>query len=173
VPKPEKVQAVADIKSWVEKAHAVFFTEYRGLTVKQMATLRRNLRKTGAEYRVVKITLAKRAVDDLGYESIDDQLTGPTALTFANVDAVATAKALRDFTKESDRLVLKGALLGGNVLAPEQVTKLADLESREILLAKIAGAIQAPLVQAAGRFISFTRNAASMFAQLLDKKSAE
>lgn len=173
MPTPEKVQAVADIKARLEKAHAVFFTEFRGLSVKQMAALRRSLRRTGAEYRVVKMTLTKRAIDELGYESIDDQLTGPTALTFADVDAVATAKALRDFTKESDRLVLKGALLGRVVLAPEQVTKLADLESREILLSRIAGAIQAPLVQAAGLFSSFTRNAASMFAQLLEKKSAE
>jgi large subunit ribosomal protein L10 len=172
VARPEKVQAVADIKGWWEKAEAVFFTEYRGLSVKQLADLRRSLRKTGAEYRVVKMTLAKRAADDLGFQEIVDQLLGPTALTFANRDAAATAKALRDFTKESDRLVLKGALLGRVSLAPEQVAKLADLEPREVLLAKVAGAMQAPMAKAAGLFTSFTRNAASVFGQLLDKKTA-
>jgi len=172
VARPEKVQAVTDIKGWWENAEAVFFTEYRGLSVKQLADLRRRLRKTGAEYRVVKMTLAKRAADDLGFQEIVDQLLGPTALTFANRDAAATAKALRDFTKESDRLVLKGALLGRVSLAPEQVAKLADLEPREVLLAKVAGAMQAPMAKAAGLFTSFTRNAASVFGQLLDKKTA-
>lgn len=172
MPTPEKVQAVADIKAWLENAQAVFFTEYRGLSVKQLAALRRNLKKTGADYRVVKMTLARRAVDDLGFEDIESQLTGPTAITFAHRDAVATAKALRDFTKESDRLVLKGALLGRVRLAPEDVTRLADIEPREVLLAKLAGAIQAPMAQAAGLFGSFTRNAASMFGQLLEKKTS-
>lgn len=171
MPRPEKVQAVADIKAWLENAEAVFFTEYRGLSVKQMADLRRNLRKTGAEYRVVKMTLARRAADDLGYKDMENQLAGPTAITFAHRDAVATAKALRDFTKESDRLVLKGALLGQVRLAPEDVTRLADIEPREVLLAKLASAMKAPMAQAAGLFASFTRNAASMFGQLLEKKS--
>ncbi|HEY7564783.1 MAG TPA: 50S ribosomal protein L10 [Acidimicrobiia bacterium] len=172
MPRPEKVQAVSDIKEWVEAAKAVFFTEYRGLTVKQIAALRRNLRKTGADYRVVKMTLARRAVTDLGFEGIESELVGPTALTFANQDAVATAKALRDFTKESDRLVLKGALLGKVRLAPGDVTKLADVEPREVLLARLAGAIEAPLAKAAGLFGSFTRNAASMFSQLIDQKKS-
>lgn len=172
MPRPEKVQAVADIKRWWEEAEAVFITEYRGLTVKQLASLRRNLRKTGAEYKVVKMTLARRAVDELGMAEVGDQLVGPTGLTFASGDAAATAKVLRDFTGEHDRLVLKGGLLGGVVLAPEQVTRLAAIEPREVLLAKLAGAMQAPMAQAAGLFTSFTRNAASMFGQLLDKKSA-
>jgi len=149
----------------------VYLTEYRGLTVKQLANLRRNLRKTGAHYRVVKMTLARRAVDELGLEILEEQLTGPTALTFADHDAVATAKALKDFARETDRLVLKGGLLGRVVLAPEQVSRLADIEPREVLLARIAGAAKAPMAQAAGLFASFTRNAASMFAQLLEKKT--
>jgi large subunit ribosomal protein L10 len=172
MPRPEKVRAVADIKNRWESAEAVFITEYRGLTVSQMATLRRNLHKTGAEYKVVKMTLAKLAIDELGVIGIDDQLVGPTGLTFAGGDAAATAKALRDFSIENDRLVLKGGLLGAVVLAPEQVTRLAAIEPRDVLLAKIAGAMQAPMAQAAGLFTSFTRNAASMFGQLLDKKSA-
>jgi large subunit ribosomal protein L10 len=172
MPRPEKVQAVADIKSWWEKADAVFLTEYRGLTVSQMAKLRRNLRQTGAEYKVVKMTLAKRAVGELGVTGIADQLIGPTGLTFASGDAAATAKALRDFSSEHDRLILKGGLLGPVLLAPEQVTRLAAIEPREVLLARLAGAMQAPMAQAAGLFTAFTRNAATMFGQLLDKKSA-
>ncbi|MGQ0848084.1 MAG: 50S ribosomal protein L10 [Actinomycetota bacterium] len=170
--RPEKVQAVADIKGWLQEAQAVFITEYRGLTVKQLAALRRNLRKTGADYRVVKMTLARRAAGELGLSGIDDQLVGPTALTFAHRDAAATAKALRDFSAETDRLVLKGGLLGEVLLAPEQVTRLASIEPREVLLAKLASGIQAPMAKAAALFIALNRNAASMFGQLLDKKSA-
>ena len=172
MPRPEKVQAVADIKRWWEEAQAVFITEYRGLTVSQMASLRRNLAKTGADYKVVKMTLARRAVDELGVGGIEEQLAGPTGLTFAKGDAAATAKVLRDFTNENDRLVLKGGFLGQVLLAPEQVTRLAAIEPREVLLARLAGAMQAPMAQAAGLFSAFNRNAASMFSQLLDKKSA-
>jgi large subunit ribosomal protein L10 len=172
MPRPEKVQAVADIKEWLQSAQAVFVTEYRGLSVKQLADLRRRLRKTGAEYRVVKMTLAKRAAKELGLDALDQELTGPTALTFAHHDAVATAKTLRDFAREADRLVLKGAMLGPVVLAPEQVSRLADIEPREVLLARIAGGLQAPVTKAAGLLASFTRNAASMFGQLLEKKAA-
>jgi large subunit ribosomal protein L10 len=93
-------------------------------------------------------------------------------LTFADADVVATAKALKDFAKETDRLVVKGGLLGRVLLAPEQISRLADIEPREVLLAKIAGAARAPMAKAAGLFASFTRNAASMFSQLLEKKTA-
>lgn len=172
MPRPEKVQAVADIKERWEQAEAVFLTEYRGLNVKQMATLRRNLRKANADYRVVKMTLAQRAAGELGLDEIAEQLIGPTALTFAKSDAVATAKALRDFAKENDRLVLKGGFLGKVLLSSGEVARLADIEPREVLLAKIAGAAKAPMAQAAGLFSSFTRNAASMFGQLLEKKTA-
>jgi len=172
MPRPEKVQAVADIKARWEQSEAVFLTEYRGLNVKQMATLRRNLRQADADYRVVKMTLAQRAANELGLDVITDQLIGPTALTFAKSDAVATAKTLRDFAKENDRLVLKSALLGKVLLGSSEVSKLADIEPRQVLLAKIAGAAKAPLAQAAGLLASFTRNAASMFGQFLDKKTA-
>ncbi len=172
MPRPEKVQAVADIKASWEQAAAVFLTEYRGLNVKQMANLRRSLRKADADYRVVKMTLAQRAANELGFGDVSAELVGPTALTFAHGDAVAAAKALRDFARENDRLVLKGGLLGRVLLGSADVAKLADIEPREVLLAKIAGAAQAPMAKAAGLFSSFTRNAASMFGQLLDKKTA-
>jgi large subunit ribosomal protein L10 len=172
MPRPEKVQAVADIKESMENARAVFFTEYRGLTVKAVQDLRNDLRNSGAEYKVVKMTLAKLAAAEAGFEGVDEYLVGPTALAFANSDAVATAKALKDFGKAHDVFVLKAGLLAGDILAPEEVSKLAEIEPREVLLAKIAGAGRAPMFAAAWMFASFTRDAATMFGQLLDKKES-
>ncbi len=172
MPRPEKVQAVADIKESLEGAQAVFLTEYRGLSVKAVQELRASLRASGAEYKVVKMTLARLAAGEAGMGDIDDYLLGPTALAFANSDPVATAKALKDFSKTHEVFVLKAGLLSGSVLSPEEVSRLADIESREVLLAKIAGAAKAPLIQAAGLFASFNRNAATMFHQLLEKKES-
>ena len=172
MPRPEKVQAVAEIKEQIEGARAVYLTEFRGLTVSQLQTLRRALRDTGADYKVVKMTLAKRAADELGIEGISEHLTGPTALTFAHDDAVATAKAQKDASKENENLVLKAGIMSGDILLPEQVSRLAEIEPREVLLAKIAGGAKAPLFKAAGMFAAFNRNAANMFSQLLDKKES-
>lgn len=172
MPRPEKVQAVAEIKEQIEGARAVYLTEFRGLTVSQLQTLRRALRETGADYKVVKMTLAKRAADELGIEGISEHLAGPTALTFAHDDAVATAKALKDASKENENLVLKAGIMSGDILLPEQVSKLAEIEPREVLLAKIASGAKAPLFKAAGMFAAFNRNAANMFSQLLDKKES-
>ena len=172
MPRPEKVQAVAEIKEKIEGARAVYLTEFRGLTVSQLQTLRGALRETGADYKVVKMSLAKRATDELGIEGINEYLVGPTALTFAHDDAVATAKALKDASKENEFLVLKAGILSGDVLLPEQVSKLAEIEPRDVLLAKIAGGMKAPLFKAAGLFGSFNRNAANMFSQLLEKKES-
>jgi large subunit ribosomal protein L10 len=170
--RPEKVQAVTDIREGLESAEAVFLTEYRGLSVQAVQDLRRALRDSDAEYKVVKMTLAKLAAGDAGIEGLDDYLAGPTALAFANSDPVATAKALKDFSRDHDVFVLKAGYLSGNILSPEEVSKLAEIEPREILLAKIAGGAKAPLFKAAGMFASFTRNAASVFSQLLEKKES-
>ena len=172
MPRPEKVQAVADIKERIEAAQAVFVTEFRGLTVTQLQKLRASLRDTGAEYKVVKMSLARRAADELSIDGIDEHLMGPTALAFANVDPVATAKALRDVGDGNEKFVIKAGILSGEVLLPEQVKKLASIEPREVLLAKIAGAVKAPLYKGAGMFASFTRNAATMMSQLLEKKES-
>lgn len=172
MPRPEKVQAVADIKERIEGARAVYLTEFRGLTVSQLQDLRNKLRASGADYKVVKMTLARLATDELEIEGISEHLVGPTALTFANDDAVATAKALKDVSQENDKLVIKAGIMAGDVLLPEQVSKLADIEPREVLLAKIAGGAKAPLYKAAGLFSAFNRNAANMFSQLLDKKES-
>lgn len=173
MPRPEKVQAVQEIKERITGAEAVFLTEFRGLTVKQLQSLRRSLRQAGAEYRVMKMTLARRAAEELGLEGLVEHLSGPTALAFTSGDPVPVAKAIRDFTRETDRLVVKAGIYSGDLLLPEEISRLADIESREVLLAKVAGAAKAPLYQAAGLFGAFTRNAASLFFQLLTKKESE
>lgn len=170
MPRPEKVQAVKDIREKLESAEAVFLTEYRGLSVKAVQDLRRALRDSGADYKVVKMTLARLAAGDAGIDGLDDYLIGPTALAFAHRDPVATAKALKEFSKSNEVLVLKAGYLSGAILTPEEVSRLAEIEPRDVLLAKFAGAANAPLYAAAGLFAAFTRNAASMFSQLLDKK---
>ncbi|NNF64036.1 MAG: 50S ribosomal protein L10 [Acidimicrobiia bacterium] len=170
MPRPEKVEAVESIKNRLEAARAVFLTEYAGLSVKQQQDLRRGLRSGGAEYQVVKMTLARRAAAELEMEAIDELLVGPTALAYANDDPVSAAKALKDFSKDNDQLVIKGGMLRGVFLPPEKIAELADIEPREVLLAKIAGAAKAPLSNMAGLMAAFTRNAATVFAALVDKK---
>lgn len=172
MPTPEKVQAVADIREKLEGAEAVFLTEYRGLTVSAVQDLRKSIRDSGGEYKVVKMTLTKLAAEEAGIDGMSEYLSGPTALAFADDDPVATAKALKDFSKTHDVFVLKAGFFSGDVLSPEEVSKLADLQPREVLLAMIAGAAKAPLYKAAGMFGSFNRDAASMFSQLLDKKES-
>jgi large subunit ribosomal protein L10 len=170
--RPEKVQAVADIREGLENARAVFLTEYRGLSVQAVQELRGALRQADAEYKVVKMTLAKLAAGDAGIEGLDDFFAGPTALAFANSDPVATAKALKEFSDDHDVFVLKAGYLSGDILSPEEISRLAEIEPREVLLAKFAGAARAPLYAAAGMFAAFNRNAASVFSQLLDKKES-
>jgi large subunit ribosomal protein L10 len=170
--RPEKVQAVKDIREGLEGAEAVFLTEYRGLSVQAVQDLRRALRDAGAEYKVVKMTLARLAAGDAGIDGLDEYLSGPTAMAFAKSDPVATAKALKDFSKDHEVFILKAGYLSGNILSPEEVSTLAEIEPREVLLAKIAGAAKAPLYSVAGMFGSFTRDAASMLSQLLDKKES-
>ena len=172
MPRPEKVQAVSDIRERLEDAEAVFLTEYRGLSVKAVQELRNSLRASGADYKVVKMTLTRLAAGEAGIDGLDDYLVGPTALAFAKSDPVATAKALSDFSKSNEVFVLKAGLLSGDILSPEEVSRLAEIEPREVLLAMIAGAAKAPLYKAAGMFASFNRDTASMFAQLLDKKES-
>lgn len=170
MPRPEKVQAVADIKARLEGANAVFLAEYSGLSVQDQQALRRSLRKNGAEFKVVKMTLARRAAADLDIDSLDDLLLGPTGLAFADGDAVLAAKALRDFAKDHDVFSIKGGLLGRDFLPPERVADLADIESREALLARILGALQGPMANLAGLFAALPRGMATAIQQLIDKR---
>lgn len=170
--RPEKVQAVTDIREGLERAEAVFLTEYRGLTVQAVQDLRNAVRESDADYKVVKMSLARLAAADAGIDGLEEFLAGPTAIAFAKSDPVSTAKALKDFSKDHEVFVLKAGYLAGNILTPEEVSWLAEIEPREVLLARIAAGAKAPLFKAAGMFASFTRDAASMFSQLLDKKES-
>ena len=171
-PRPEKVATVAEIAEKMSAVNVVFVTEYRGLTVGQLGDLRGLLRNVGAEHKVYKNTLARRAAVDTGNGVLADLLVGPSALTFAAADAAATAKALREFSKTNPLLVIKGGVMGGIALSAKDVEALADLPPREVLLAQLAGAIQAPLVKTAGLLQALPRNMAYGLKALIDQKAA-
>jgi large subunit ribosomal protein L10 len=143
----DKQAAVAEIVESFNEASGAVLTEYRGLTVKQLQELRRSL-GDNANYAVVKNTLAKLAASEAGIAGFDDLLVGPTAIAFINGDIVEAAKGLRDFAKANPTLVIKGGVLDGKPLDPNEIAKLADLESREVLMGKLAGAMLASLSQA-------------------------
>ena len=143
----DKQAAVTEIADEFSASVGAVLTEYRGLTVKQLQELRRSLGEN-ANYAVVKNTLAKLAAKDAGIDGFEDLLTGPTAIAFIKGDVVEAAKGLRDFAKANPTLVIKGGVLDGRPLDAKEVAKLADLESREVLLGKLAGAMLASLSQA-------------------------
>ncbi len=173
MPRPDKVQAVEEISERLQSATATFVTEYRGLSVVQLQELRTKLRESGGSYKVYKMSLARLAAEKAGAGELNEWLGGPTAIAFADDDPVAVAKTLSEFAEQNELFVIKGGMLSGEVIAPEVVAKLASIDSREVLLAKIAGAAKAPLVKMAGMMASFTRDAASMFSQLLESKEAD
>ena len=143
----DKAAAIAEISEKLRTSNAAVLTEYRGLSVKQITDLRDSLRGN-ATYAVVKNTLTELAAKDAGVTAFDGQLVGPTAIAFVSGDPVEAAKGLRDFAKAHPHLVIKGGVLDGKPLTAAEITKLADLESREVLLAKLAGAMNASLTQA-------------------------
>jgi large subunit ribosomal protein L10 len=145
--RPEKAAAVAEIVESLNNSAGAVLTEYRGLTVKQLQELRRSL-GANANYAVVKNTLAKIAASEAGIEAFEGLLTGPTAIAFIQGDVVEAAKGLRDFAKAHPTLVIKGGVLDGKPLDATEISKLADLESREVLMGKLAGAMLASLSQA-------------------------
>ncbi|HOB05721.1 MAG TPA: 50S ribosomal protein L10 [Propionibacteriaceae bacterium] len=145
--RPDKVATVAELRELFSDSAAVVLTEYRGLKVKDLKDLRRSL-GTDATYSVAKNTLTQIAAREAGVEGLESQLTGPTAVAFISGDIATVAKGLRDFAKANPALVIKGGVLEGRVLDADSVKKLADLESREVLLAKVAGAMQANLAKA-------------------------
>ena len=171
-PRPEKVAVVAEVTEKLAKADAVLLTEYRGMTVAQLASLRRALRPIGAEYKVYKNTLVRRAADEAGFADLNDQLVGPTAITFVTGDVAAAAKALRDFGRTNPLLVIKGGALGTKVVSTADVQALADLPPRDVLLAQLAGAFQAPMAKMAGLLQALPRNFAYGLKALIDQKQA-
>ncbi|MEU7804798.1 50S ribosomal protein L10 [Micromonospora arborensis] len=168
----DKATAVAELTENFRSSGATVLTEYRGLTVSQLTQLRRSL---GAEttYTVAKNTLAKRAATDAGITGLDELFTGPTALTFVSGDVVEAAKGLRDFAKANPKLVIKGGVFEGKAISAAEVTKLADLESREVLLAKLAGAMKGNLSKAAALFQAPLSKTARLAAALQDKREKE
>jgi len=169
-PRPEKVAVVEEVRGRFDASSAALLTEYRGLNVTAMAELRRALREAGGEYKIYKNSLVRFAARDLGLE-LDTMLLGPTAIAFVQGDPVNVAKALRDFARTHPALVVKGGLLGENVLDADGARALAEVEPREVLLAKLAGAMAAPMVQFAGLLQALPRNLAYGLKALIDQKA--
>ena len=170
--KPEKATAVAEITEQFKSSTATVVTEYRGLSVANLAELRRSL-SGAATYTVAKNTLIKRAAAEAGIEGLDELFAGPTAIAFVSGEAVDAAKAIKKFAKDHKALVIKGGYMDGHPLSVKEVEAIADLESREVLLAKLAGAMKGNLAKAAGLFNAPASQMARLAAALQDKKSGE
>ena len=166
--RPAKVATVDEVKAKVDGTSTAVVTEYRGMTVAEISTLRRQLRTLGADFKVFKNTLVKRAIVGTPSESMGEFLQGPTAIAFVNGDVSAVAKALRDFAKATPTLVVKGGVLDGRTLSVTDLTALADLPSREVLLAQFAGALAAPMRTMAGLMKALPQNFAYGLSALLD-----
>ncbi|MDS1269967.1 50S ribosomal protein L10 [Lipingzhangella sp. LS1_29] len=168
----DKDAAVAELTEEFQSSSGAVLAEYRGLTTAQISQLRRNLGQN-ARFRVVKNTLTKIAADRAGLdEQVLDLFQGPSAIAFVKGDVVEAAKGLRDFSKTNQHLVIKGGVIDGKPMSPEQITKMADLESREVLLSKLAGALKAKQGQAAAVFQALPSKTVRL-AQALHDKQAE
>ena len=168
----DREAAVAEIVDSFQESAGAVLTEYRGLTVKQLQDLRRALGEN-ANYAVVKNTLTQIAAKEVGVDGFDDLLTGPTAIAFIKGDAVEAAKGLRDFAKANTPLIIKGGFLDGKILTADEINKLADLESREVLLAKLAGGMKASLTNAASLFNAPLLQAARVLGALQAKAESD
>ncbi len=169
--KAGKVEAVTEIADKFRNSSAAVVTEYSGLTVSQLTTLRRAL-GTGATYRVAKNTLVQRAAEQADVKGLEALFVGPTAIAFVEGEPVDAAKALRDFAKEHKGLVIKGGYMDGRPLTVDEVGNIADLDSREVLLAKLAGAMKGNLTKAAGLFAAPASQVARLAAALQEKKAS-
>ncbi|TCK20313.1 50S ribosomal protein L10 [Pseudonocardia endophytica] len=167
---PDKVAAVDEIANRFRDASASVVTEYRGLSVAKLTQLRRDLGED-ASFRVAKNTLVKRAAEDAGVQGLDDLLAGPTAIAFIKGEPVDAAKAIKKFAKDNPGLSIKGGYMDGRALSSAEVEQLAELESREVLLAKLAGAMKANLSKAAGLFAAPASQVARLAQALADKKA--
>jgi large subunit ribosomal protein L10 len=171
-PRQEKVAVVDEVTAKLVASDAVIITEYRGMSVGQLADLRRQLRPAGGEYKVYKNTLARFAAQKAGVSDLASLLVGPSGITFIQGDAAAVAKSLRDTARINPLLVIKGGVMGGRVISGKDVEALAELPSRDVLLAQFAGALQAPLVKTAGLLQAIPRNFAYGLKALIEQKSA-
>jgi large subunit ribosomal protein L10 len=164
MPKPEKIARVAELRQRIEGSAALLLAEYRGLTVSEIMDLRRSLREVETSFRVVKNTLMQRAAGDAGIDDLKALLAGPSAVAFVSGDPVAAAKAIKTAAKQFPTLVLKGGYMDGQLLSAEDANGLADLESREMMLSKIAGMMKSEMSRAAAMFVA----AQSRFLSLLE-----
>jgi len=169
-PRPAKVAVVNEVRERLSSADAAILTEYRGLNVAEMARLRRSLREAGGQYKIYKNSLVRFAVRELGLEELEQMLLGPTAIAFVDGDAAAVAKSLRDFSRTNPALVIKGGVLGTTVLSAADAGALAELPTRDQLLAQLAGAMAAPLQQLAGLMAAIPRNFAYGIRALADQQ---
>ena len=165
-----KVEAVKNLEDLFKNANALVMAEYRGLSVSQQTKLRRDLKKAGASFNVVKMTLAKRAAENIGLESLSEHFTGPTGITVIESDPVEAAKVLKNFAKDNEAFVVKGGLMNSEPLTVDQINVLANIEPRDVLLAKIAGGFNAPLVKLAMGTKAIINKAGYAFSALLEKK---
>ncbi len=164
MPKTEKIERVAELKAGIDGSDALLLTEYRGLTVSDITELRRSLAEGGAKFAVVKNTLMQRAAADASIDDLEPMLEGPTAVAFIAGDPVAAAKKVVEAAKKFPALILKGGYMDGKVLSADEAKGLADLESREVMLSKIAGLLKGEMSRAASMFVS----AQSKFLSLLE-----
>ena len=164
MPKAEKIDRVAELKAGIEGSDALLLTEYRGLTVSDITELRRSLAEGGTRFAVVKNTLMQRAAADASIEDLESLLEGPTAVAFVAGDPVAAAKKVVDAAKKFPALILKGGYMEGKVLSADEAKGLADLDSKEVMLSKIAGLLKGEMSRAASMFVS----AQSKFLSLLE-----
>jgi large subunit ribosomal protein L10 len=171
-PRPEKVAVVDEVRDRLESSDGAVLTEYRGLTVGELADLRRDLAAAGGDYKVYKNTLVRLAIAGGPQAEIHDLLTGPTAIAFVQGDVSAVAKALRDFARNNPNLVVKGGVVGSGVLSASDINVLADLPPRDTLLAQFAGALAAPLQQLAGLVQALPRNLAYGLSALIEQRQA-
>jgi large subunit ribosomal protein L10 len=167
-----KVEVVDEVKARVGAATASIVSEYRGLTTSELAELRVALAAVGGDYRIFKNTLVRLAIDGGEYQPLSEYLDGPTALTFVQGDISAVAKALRDFSRNNPLLVIKGGLADGSLLSSGDLAALADLPPREVLLARLAGALAAPMQQMAGLLQALPRNMAYGISALIEQRQA-
>ena len=168
-PRPEKVAVVDEVRERLEGARAAILTEYRGLTVRELAALRQALSAAGGDYKVYKNTLVKLAIAGGPHQSLDTLLEGPTAIAFVSGEVSAVAKALRDYARTNPNLIVKGGLHSEGFLSAGDLGVLADLPSRDVLLSRLAGAIAAPMQQLAGLMQALPRSLAYGLSALLDQ----
>ena len=168
-----KKQVVEEIKGRLQRTQGAVLADYRGLNVAEVTELRSKLRESGVEFKVLKNTLTSIAANEIGIEGLDPYLTGPTAIAFGITDPVAPAKILSDFAKTHKALEIKGGILENKVIDAEGVKTLADLPSREVLLAKLLGAMQSPMYGFAGSLQGLLRNFVYALEAVREKKAAE